>query len=174
VVRRLVLIAAAALLLTGCAPLPFDVGSPPPSPVQPHATVVPLPEHTATALPTTGAGGCTLTLPGSYQVGDCPVLQVNGNQITVTAGRAGSIQVNGDRAQVIATAAGAVQIKGQDDIVIAGGDIGSISIAGDRDEIDAQGRIASGSIAGNDNILKAPGGVGAITDDGARNTIPGR
>lgn len=165
---------AFAMALSACTPLGtlLGPGATSPAPQPTRTAAVPIPLHTSTALPTVGATGCTLTTAGSYQVADCDVLQIAGNGITVAAGAVGSVVVRGDRAQVLAASAGSVQIEGQDDLVAVGGDIGTISIAGDRDEIDARGRIGSGRITGNDDILKAPGGVGAITDDGARNTIP--
>ncbi len=177
--RRIVLVVSAAGLtaaLSACTPLGSVLGGGTSSGIpRSTATHRPAPQPSGTvvtpARPTVGPAGCTITTPGSHQVADCAVLQVNVTGATVAAGTVGSVRISGDRDQVHAESAAAVRIRGQDNAVVAGGDIGGISIQGDRNRVNAQGRIGSGTVAGNDNVVAAPGGVGAVKDDGARNTI---
>jgi hypothetical protein len=176
VTRRVLLPLTAVLLaavLAGCAPLGSVLGHPSMPRGSATSTAAPQPSGTPVSPvhPTIGPAGCTITSPGAYQVADCPILQVDVDGATVTAGRIGTIAINGDRDQVLADAGASVHIAGQDDQVVVAGDIGGIDIRGDRDEIDGRGRIGSGRIAGNDDTVTAAAGVGDITDDGARNTI---
>jgi len=165
-----------ALALAACTPLTAVVGAstePPSGSSSPSLRPVPQPSATAVipARPTVGAAGCTLSTPGAYRVGDCDLLLVQGDGITVVAGTAGSVRIQGNRDHLVADGAPGLRVEGQDNTVVVGGDVGGLTIAGDRNTVTAQGRIGSGDVTGNDNSVKAAGGVGDVTDGGARNSI---
>jgi len=163
-----VIIALAAVTLSGCVTI-----------VAPASTQAPpTPTPTVSATPDDGVlveceGELVIDQPGEYAVGgDCEALSVQGQGIEVRIGDVGTVTINGDDNEIEASAVDLVQISGQSNEITAT-DVGTLDIRGDRNEAEFSADLGSLVIAGNDNEVGA-NAIGQTSDSGDRNRVTGR
>jgi hypothetical protein len=167
-----VTIAAAALLLTACVPIPFgprDAGSRA-GDGRDRDSSTPIPSASETASDGRCVDGeARITAPGEYRFDDCASIAIAGNDIEVDARRVEVFEIVGDRNEVDLTSVGTLTVSGNDNDADAD-ELGSLFLNGDRNEIDVDTVIAELTIRGNDNEIDADE-VGAVTDEGDRNRV---
>lgn len=114
----------------------------------------------------------TVTGIGFYTLqGDCGVVTVTGDEITIKAENAEAIVVKGDRVTIEMGSLGRLDLQGNDNEVNAD-DIGGVNIAGDRNTVDA-GTSTAVTIQGNDNVVDAKV-TGEVVQSGERNLVGSR
>ncbi|CAN5234081.1 hypothetical protein BH11ACT5_BH11ACT5_09400 [soil metagenome] len=114
----------------------------------------------------------TVTGVGFYTLqGDCGVVTVTGNDITIKADDAEAIVIKGDRVNIEMGSLGRLDLEGNDNELDAD-DIGGVNIAGDRNTVDADTSMAV-TIQGNDNVVDADI-TGDVVQSGDRNLVGSR
>lgn len=114
----------------------------------------------------------TVTGIGFYTLqGDCGVVTVTGNDITIKADSVEAYVIRGDRVDIEGDDIGRIDLEGNDNSV-EGDDVGGITISGDRNTIDVDS-VTAVTIQGNDNIV---GGdvTGEVVQSGDRNLVGSR
>lgn len=183
--RRVTLLAAAALLLSGCTVLSGCTAEPAP-------TMSALPPLSATVAPPSGDGTASpspsvapiacedglLTLGGVDEefivTGSCRRVEVAGTGLDVdlTGVQVSIVSVRGDENEVDARELDALTLEGQDNEVDLGS-VGRASLRGDRNSLDVTADIDELLLAGNDNEVEAAA-IGSADVSGDRNeVVPG-
>ena len=165
-------LAASALLLSGCVIMPeLGGGSPAPS------ATVEAPRPSASGAPDASddctGGTLTLNTPGNHVVGDCERLTIEGAGVKVKAGEIGTLIVRGTDNDAEAESIGRIEISGQNNDAESAAAVGSIAIAGDDNDIEVIGDIGAVVIAGNENDISAAGRIGSVADNGSNNKVVG-
>jgi hypothetical protein len=140
-IKAAIVMAAGALLLTGC--------------VTANITPTPAPSATATGSSDCTAKNITLNQPGMHYTltGNCGDVSIQGQGITVSLDSAKALTISGDRNIVTGKTFGAVSIQGQDNTISATV-IGALTINGDRDTVTAPS-IGPRSVSGNGDSVGA-------------------
>jgi hypothetical protein len=114
----------------------------------------------------------TVTGTGFYTLqGDCGVVTVTGNDITIKADDVEAYVIKGDRVNIDGGAIGRIDLEGNDN-EIEGDDVGGVNISGDRNTIDVD-KVMAVTIEGNDNVVDAEV-TGEIVQSGDRNLVGSR
>lgn len=114
----------------------------------------------------------TVTGMGFYTLqGDCGVVTVTGNDITIKADDVEAYVIKGDRIDIEGDAIGRIDLEGNDNS-IDGDDVGGINISGDRNTIDVD-KVIAVTIEGNDNVVDGDV-TGEVVQAGDRNLVGSR
>jgi len=159
----------AALLLGGCTSNVLGQGAAPQPTPTPTESETPAPEPTA-APPLFACDNVLIEAPGSYVLGECGTVYVEGPGIHVSAAtivelvmradgsrasvdRLDRLVLTGNTNEITAAVAGEVVIFGDDNSVVVDEEIGTVSVDGDM------------------NLVVAGFGIGSVSDNGFENTI---
>lgn len=162
---------ALAVALAGCSAdwlLGGDASSAP----SPSASEGPTPSPSDS--PTPVAEECAdleINRPGSYQLGECGTVTLEGGGIRIEAASIDLLIIRGDRADVTTTGPiGSIEVSGQGNEISAGA-ADTIQVSGDRNVVLARGPIGSVVVNGSSNTVTSVTSVGPITESGQDNEI---
>ena len=114
----------------------------------------------------------TVTGIGFYTLqGDCGVVTVTGNDITIKADSVEAYVIRGDRIDIEGDDIGRIDLQGNDNS-IEGDGVGGVNISGDRNTIDVDDVMAV-TIEGNDNVVDGDV-TGEVVQSGDRNLVGSR
>lgn len=172
----LVPVAFAALLLAGCtSDFLVDGGGNAPVTAAPTPTASPTdasPTPTATPSPTAqgDCGSLLLTRPGTYVIGDCDTVTIEGANIDVSFGAIQTLIVRGDGAELDGHSLADVDLSGQGNSIEVV-TLGQLHIRGDENRISVEQTLHSVIVDGNGNTLAAGDGIDQKADNGIGNTF---
>jgi hypothetical protein len=160
------------LALSACTPIGQFIGPGGSGAASPTASSSPTPSATPSPEPTsTDCDDAVFTEPGTYHVGDCVRLTVEGQDITVTAGSVGTLIIRGNANNVSAAGeVGSLTIDGNvNDVDTL--DLSSVEIEGRFNQLGVHGSVERVSVDGDDNEVLADGEVGTVEVRGERNVV---
>ncbi|QEW03385.1 DUF3060 domain-containing protein [Microbacterium lushaniae] len=178
---QLAVLVASVAILAGCAVpdpvvtrLPSDQARPVPS-ATPSDTATPAVPSADPGTVQDCAGAPVALTAGSPSLvlrGDCPSVQVEGNDLAVdlSAADIDVLGVEGDRLTVTVGETDSLTLQGNDSTVTAR-DIDDLTMTGDRNTVTATDSIDAVTVDGNDNVVRGIDDDAVISDGGARNSI---